>query len=382
MPIHSKPPNAKSMPPAQSLRSWLRLHKAEQLLPLTVIVVLVAGLGLHFLFTGYAAALFTSAESENGTLGGNAQIVTDSNASAGKAVMFGTQTSGSTSYVQPGTQGYKGQLSALTVYSPANGKVPAGDDCAWESGGLLDCSADTMTLDHAYLQGSLQWRGCTSLTISNSIVEWQPSSDPNWFLVYASCPSPGSSATVKATASTFDTAGDAAYTGLSDVGPIDAYGDMAFDVSNSLIKDFPQGLDPSGNSVIENNEIYTSDLQCWLDASQGTKAECHGDGLFSQGGNTITSQGNYIVTPPDATSAIFYQSSPHSTGNKVIGNFLQGGSFTLYNEDSDGLVVENNTFGTHTYGAVTLCSGSWGTFSGNVTTSGAAVPAPASSCSY
>lgn len=295
-----------------------------------------------------------------------------------------TGSTGGTSYVQPGTQGYRGAVSALTVYSAANGQVPS-SGCTWnldsgETVKFLRCDDTNLTLDHAYIQGSLEWDGCGSLTITNSIVDWEASS--YWFDVYADCAAPGSGASVTATDSTFETANDIPYTGLSDVGAIDVYSDIPMFVSNSLLKDFPQGLDPNGGSVIKDDEIYTSDLTCWLSHAAGTTTQCHGDGLFSQGGNNITYEGNYISVPADATSAIFYQSSPNSTGNVVIGNYLRGGSYTLYNEDSDGLVVENNTFGGNTYGDVALCSGSWGTWKGNVHPDGTTVAAPGSTCSY
>ena len=210
-------------------------------------------------------------------------------------------------------------------------------------------------------------------------MDWESS---YWFSVYAACPRPGPSASVTAANSTFETANDIAYTGMSDIGAIDVNGDMPMFVSNSLLKDFPQGLDPAGGSIIRDNEIYARDLNCWLDHAAGTTASCHGDGLFSQDGNDITYQGNYISVPADSTAAIFYQSSPNSTGNKVIGNFLKGGSYSLYNEDSGGLDVEDNTFGGYLYGDAALCSGSWGTWTGNVHPDGTPVDAPASSCSY
>ena len=46
------------------------------------------------------------------------------------ATPLSTQKPGGTTYVQPGTQGYRGATSSLAVYSAANGKVPAAG-CAW-----------------------------------------------------------------------------------------------------------------------------------------------------------------------------------------------------------------------------------------------------------
>jgi hypothetical protein len=296
-----------------------------------------------------------------------------------------TGNSGGTSYVQPGTQGYRGAISGLTVYSAANGQVPAAG-CSWVAGSgetakYLQCEGTNLNLDHANIQGSLEWDGCGSLTIANSILDWQASS--YWFSTYAACAAPDRGATVTVTNSTFGTADDIPYAGLSDTGALDVRSDSTpMFVSNSLFKDFPQGIDPNGGSVIKDNEIYASDLTCWLNSAAGTTGPCHDDGLFAQADSNMTYEGNYVSVPADSTAAIFFQSSPHSAGNTVIGNFLKGGSFTLYNEDSDGLNVENNTFGGYHYGDVELCSGSWNTWKGNVRSDGSAVAAPGSTCSY
>jgi hypothetical protein len=150
---------------------------------------------------------------------------------------------------------------------------------------------------------------------------------------------------------------------------------MALKVSHSLIAGFPQGFDAPSGSSIEYNEIYTQAAMCG-------SVQCHEDGLFSQGGNNITYDYNYIVTPTTyTTAAIFYQSKPNSAGDNVIGNYLRGGAYTLYNENSDSTVVQNNTFGGAEYGDCYLSSGaSWGTWSGNVKANGTAVTPNGNGC--
>jgi len=281
-----------------------------------------------------------------------------------------------TPYVKPGTQGYRGAVSALTVYSEANGKVPAGSACSWASQGILSCPDDNLTLDHSYIQGSLNWRGCRTLSISNSVIEWQPA-DRNWFSVDASCESPLTGALITVTRSTFKTAGAAPYTGMSDVGAINEYANLIPEhISNSLFRDFPQGLDPAVYSVIKDNEIYVSDgLKCWQDAAKGIIGTCHADGLYNQGSPNTIYKGNYIDAGANSTtSALFYQGDSPIIGNRVIGNYIAGGAYTLYNQNATGLDVENNTFGGYRYGNCSLRSGaSWGKWTGNVKPDGSAV---------
>lgn len=283
---------------------------------------------------------------------------------------------GGTSYVTPGTAGYRGPVSALTVYSAANGRVPANGDCSWDQTyKYLRCDSTNLTLDNVYIQGGLYWDGCGNLTLENSVFDWYPSQ--TWHDVYDACTSPQSGATITATNSTFETSpGVMAYTGGSDIGGITDYtGTVAYVITHSLIQGFSQGFDPGSDSVIKDNEIYVKDNVC----HDGTI--CHGDGLFSQGGNNIVYEDNYIVVPGDATAAIFYQSSPLSSGNSVIGNYLKGGAYSLYNQTSVGLMVEDNVFAGATYGDCDLYStASWGTWSGNTNPGGTPVTTKGEGC--
>lgn len=281
-----------------------------------------------------------------------------------------------TPYVKPGTQGYRGAVSALAVYSAANARVPPGSECSWASNGILRCPDSTLTLDHVDVEGSLEWTGCRTLSISNSVINWQPAGN-NWFSVYASCRSPLAEAFITVSSSTFQTAGDAKYTGMSDVGAIsEVENAIPEHISNSLFKDFPQGLDPAVNSIIKDNEIYVTDgLACWQNHAQGITAICHSDGIFNAGSSDNTYEGNYIdAGTSSATAALFYQSNSPIVGNRVVGNYIAGGSYTLFNEHAASLDVENNTFGGYRSGDCSLwSSGSWGSWMDNRKLDGTAV---------
>jgi hypothetical protein len=79
------------------------------------------------------------------------------------------------SYVRPGTVGYRGSTSALTVYV-SGGAASAG--CRWLAYGLR-CDGD-LSLDHAWIKGSLYWMGTGRLTIDHSIVDGRQA----WYVVY------------------------------------------------------------------------------------------------------------------------------------------------------------------------------------------------------
>lgn len=63
------------------------------MLPLALVCLLVATMGIQLLFTGYAAVPTVSVEGAKGSLAGGAAIVTDSAVSGGRAVRFGGSAS-------------------------------------------------------------------------------------------------------------------------------------------------------------------------------------------------------------------------------------------------------------------------------------------------
>lgn len=307
--------------------------------------------------------------SDSGTSGGD---------SSGGSTSGGSSDTATVPYVLPGSQGYKGSLSDLTVYSEANGQVPAGQNCSWDhTYKNLECRNTDLTLDHVYIQGGIYWDGCGNLTITNSIIDWKPSK--NWHNIHAACDNGNAGASLTISYSTLRASGDGTpYTGSIDIGGVDV-GNLntgsarPMYVNNSVLRDFPQGLDPAGGSIIKNNEIYTADVWC-----TNSSEWCHVDGLFSQGGNNLTYQGNYIVTPTDpvtATAAIFFQSSGRTSGHKIIGNYIKGGAFTFYNQSADNITVENNTFGGGKFGDVSN-SGTITSWINNKKEDGTAVPKP------
>ncbi|GLQ95730.1 DUF4082 domain-containing protein [Dyella mobilis] len=293
-----------------------------------------------------------------------------------------------TAYVQPGTQGYQGSMDALTLYSAANGLVPA--NCyKWEPYGLR-CGGDAsgnLTLDHVHIQGGIYMSGCGNVTITNSIIEQQPITGVFSAAIADHCATWNGNATITVSNSTLvtglptGTAPNAVYPvstsvtgsgGASDNGPIFANGSFPMMLYNDVFGGFPQGVVGMGDgSVIENNEIYVQD-----------EGNAHVDGVYNEGASGVLVQGNYIAsTNVNATSPIFFQNA--SSANQVIGNYLYGGGYTMANESSTGLIFNNNTFGGGwAYGNCYYlpATASFNSFSGNVDADGTAVTLDGSHC--
>lgn len=285
-----------------------------------------------------------------------------------------TSTGGSSpgGYVRPGTVGYLGSTSALTVYQPG-GAAPSG--CSWLSYGLR-CDQTNLTLDHVWLKGSIYWTGTGTLTVSQSIV--QGGTGTAWYAILGHPASSGAlNSTIKVTDSTVGWLPGKTMPGGEDVAPIwSAYGNQAQIAIRDDLSGMPQGIDPTANSVIQDNWIHG------LVQTGTASAPTHLDGIFSQGGGNIRIDGNYVDVPvrSDTTAAIFIQDRGSTdTGISITDNYLSGGAFTLRNQSGINVDVERNTFAQSVWGAVgdtSGYSGTYGTWTGNVGLNGTAITKP------
>jgi len=277
-------------------------------------------------------------------------------------------------FVKPGTVGYLGATSALTVYQPG-GAAPSG--CSWISYGLR-CDQDDITWDHVWIKGSVYWTGVGNLTLTNSIV--QGGDNGEW---YALLGHPSNTGTINSTITVTDSTvgwlpGKTPPPG-QDVAPVWAlYGNQRQIVERSDLSGMAQGIDPTDGSIIKDNWIHGL-VQNSTDPNNPT----HLDGIYSQGGGNITITGNYVDVPArsDTTAAVFIQDRGSSdTGISITNNYLTGGAFTLRNQTGINVDVENNVFGQSVWGPVGDLNagyvGTFGTWSGNVQTDGTVIAKP------
>lgn len=275
-------------------------------------------------------------------------------------------------FVKPGSVGYLGSTSALKVYQPG-GAAPSG--CSWLSYGLR-CDQTNLSLDHVWIKGSFYWTGTGNLTISESIV--QGGTSDSWYAILGHPSDTGNiNSTIKVTDSTVGWLPGQTMPAGEDVAPIwSAYGNQAQIAIRDDLSGMPQGIDPTGGSIIQDNWIH--DL-----VQTGTSSNpTHLDGIFSQGGGDIQITGNYVDAPvrSDTTAAIFIQDQGATdTGITITDNYLNGGAFNLRNQTGIGVVVENNTFANSVWGPVGDLSGyqgTYGTWSGNVALDGSSLTSP------
>lgn len=98
-------------------RAGKMLLKHQQQLPRVIIFLLIAVVGIHFLFTGFAATFATSSEAESGAIAGNACTSNDATASGGQAVTFGTTTCTSGSPAVPASEQICGSSQLQSPWS-------------------------------------------------------------------------------------------------------------------------------------------------------------------------------------------------------------------------------------------------------------------------
>lgn len=261
----------------------------------------------------------------------------------------------------PGTVGYRGPVSALTVIdSPAN--APAGTK--W-TGGILSVSARDLVLDGVYVKGGIEFNGSGTLTIRNSIIEGGGS----WMVVVGfanGCNLDISNSTLRWKAGSTPPQGIGA-------GAIHGYCKLRA-VGND-ISGTPDGIQlGEGNSLIEGNWIH--DLALLGRYPNNT----HNDGIQLYGGSGIVIRNNRIDIGWDGehqNGAIFFQG--RFTAPVIAGNWLSGGGYTFRIEtNTTGAVVTDNTIlkAGNAWGEVLVEPQTVGTWSGNVNGNGRTIPRP------
>lgn len=124
------------------------------------------------------------------------------------------------------------------------------------------------------------------------------------------------------------------------------------------------GMKAQGNVTIENCWIHDLNAQPSSDSAGGYT---HNDGIQSSAGSHITIKDNRIERP-GYNSAVFIDADEGNIdGVQVVGNYLDGGGYTLYVVQSrsapqhgspTNVVVDGNVFGkNHGFGPVTLAPG-------------------------
>lgn len=241
----------------------------------------------------------------------------------------------------PGSVGFRGDAAALKVIDgPAN--APAGTK--WNAG-QLQVLANDLVLDRVSVRGGITFSGGGTLTIRNSVVEGNRSSQSVVLGLKGHLDISDSTLKWKAG----DTPGNQWGNGA-------VHGDSTMTLRRNDISGTPDGIQNGpGRSTIEQNYIH--DL-----ARLGTYPNnTHNDGIQSYGGPDLIIRNNRIdIEGPDGVAydgthqngAIFVQPGGGGASNlQVVGNFLAGGGYIMRLEGPiSGAVVTDNRFGPITGG--------------------------------
>lgn len=273
-------------------------------------------------------------------------------------------------YVLPGSVGYLGAPSALTVYQPGGVALPG---CQWASYGLR-CDNDNYTFDHVWIKGGVYWTGVGVFKLTNSIVQGGSGSEWYAFVGHPSTSGVLAGSKIQITDSTLGWLPGKTYpAGFDDPPALSLFGNQVMDLERDDVSGAPQGIWPTGGSTILDNYVHG------LVQNGTASSPTHLDGIYDQNDGAFTAQGNYVDAPVrgDVTAAFFIQNRGSTdAGIRILDNYLNGGAYVLRNQTGVNTDVEGNTFGAGVYGLVSNETGTYGTWTGNVTTFGAVVPKP------
>ena len=115
------------------------------------------------------------------------------------------------------------------------------------------------------------------------------------------------------------------------------------------LHDCADGFHPGSNSTIQDSYIHN----LWLGTnSSGVQVVAtHNDGIQIMSGSNVVILHNWIETGHNQNSAVFVKSDFGAIDNvSIVGNFLDGGCYTVFGADTTtakvtNIWVTNNTFG-------------------------------------
>lgn len=336
------------------LRKLLGHMSTSTLVAIGVAVVVVVTGAVYL--TSNASTLYAAVELDSGTVSGNASVISDSNASNGKAVLFRapTQTGG-------GGGGNTGSSCALPKYPDATCTgVPVGTALTAVSGDL------TVTTDNAVVSGK-NVSGCievmaVGVTVKNS---------------KAKCIETANNTRARDPANPRLTIQDSEVDCGNKLGST-AIGDRNINVYRTNIHGCENGFDMDSDSIIQDSYIH--------DLFNSTSGDPHTDGLQSGVGSNLTINHNTFYGfdagckwpnngSCNGTSAVNIfnaASGPAVHDTTVSNNLLAGGAYTLYcpRVSTSNFKITGNHFSTiyspkvGEYGPSSDCSNE--TQSGNV----------------
>jgi hypothetical protein len=304
------------------------------------IIVLIAG---YIVSQSLASGFFAAAETEGGTLSGNAQVISDNSASGGKAIQFSAPTP-----PPPPPPPPSATTCPLPAYPGANCTgVPTGVALTAYTGSTTISTPNTVI-------DSKNITSCLNITAPGVIIRKSKVSCTNSNVINA-----GDGAFVGTPLLIEDT--EITCLGTSGTG----IGDTNFTASRVNIHDCENGFDIDQLVTIQDSYIH----------NLFNSAESHTDGAQFAGGHYRISNGQYVksgssfVVDPNARDITIvhntiytYNTIDHQDGTSAIisnhgsdtnvliqDNLMAGGAYTLYcDQGSTGINyrVVNNHFST------------------------------------
>jgi hypothetical protein len=263
-----------------------------------VLTVLMTGYGL---LTARASGFFTSTEPEQGSLSGNAGLVSDAGASGGQAVRFNAPAPSPSPTPTPPPSGRSCPPLPAFPTAACTG-LPPGTSLTLMNGDVTFATTGAV-IDGKHITGDVTITA-NNITIKNSQID---GSINNW--------GGGNPYTYTITDSTVGPA--------SGCNSASAIGSGRFTATRVLVRNSSDGFRISSDSVTIKDSFVV------LCANNGD----HSDGIQTEGGggaNTLVQHNTFDQRPaePNTTAPIFWQDTGVG-GSTITDNLLIGGGYTV-----------------------------------------------------
>lgn len=268
--------------------------------------VLIAG---YLLVHSKASGFFAWIEPEGGSTAGNAQIVSDSSASGGKAIKFNAPASNPTPPpTPPPTTPSTSTCAPYPSFPDASCTGPTGTLTAYT--GPMEIKTAGAVIENVLINTSMLTISANNVTLRNCKIVYNGAMNASFTTVYVK---DGVTGTV------FD---HCEIDGQAKVSRgINAQ--SGFTVKNCNIHDTGNGVEADRNFTVQESYIWnikTPDGQDW-----------HSDGVQGWGdANDVTIDHNTILLTGGETGAVNFVGGASQSNNLVQHNLLAGGGYTIY----------------------------------------------------
>jgi hypothetical protein len=342
-----------------------RIHLSVRQIRILTVVLIVAVLGTLLLILSHASTPYASLNADKGTLSGAATVQTDSSASDGKSVLFGSVPSNNSGAVLPNTPDVPASENPSTGWTLEYGDAfgspsleEGGQDNTWFPNGTPNCNT---AQPYGYPSQQLAYQTCNETSVN-------PSTGLTVACTYGApsgAPSRINYACGGAEAAYYDQPSNA-YKAFSWKDPVGSGNTIAVQWEWQLPPDYQfdpaiwgfgnyTGADANSGDEIDSNESFGWGYQA---TSKTDTTATWTNGAYTQPTIVGGSPDNYLTYKFDPSASMHTYTVVYNGSNNTYQSYINGSQIASGSFSSSGAEYQNLIWNMDMRGNFSTCEGS------------------------